>query len=514
MLKSVFLACIVCAHCDVRRNGQAPWTRQLPGAGAAAYKYTMDVGRRWGGHVKVRDVNFGEYDGCASHSPMLWLHLALGFRTAVSEKLYVNWRMFLERSTEDSGRCHFLAISTRHENDAGSRSHSDPASRRRVRALNESVTDQLQIIDNFFGRNVAWTTHERLVGNGEPCGCATQVRHDNASRHAEASVTSKTRVPKAHSWPNCVTDWFVTAQLFGKHVAARHRIATSPFDIVVHARPDVWFVSALDHAALHQLVRRKRQQVALFMNFEDEGSASDVVYLHTRGVMERLCVDNFDAPVGPDHPPGCPMCYGTHWIKNENEYELRQPAPWSCGFTVNRLMLAASWLGATTGFILDTSGFGACVARQPTRPRGPYVHRFGSLCGFATNKEAVAAWKRPSSGCAPRPQVLCGKVNVSNHVRITYHAPPEGSNGSSPDQLTWVDSQKRSRSGRCAGTNCAIPRAGQPLSACEHASQLNGAAAIGAARRPRPITSPFGLAQLRGGGGGSHFYATVAPAGL
>ena len=30
MLKSVLLACIVCAHCDVRRNGQTPWTRQLP----------------------------------------------------------------------------------------------------------------------------------------------------------------------------------------------------------------------------------------------------------------------------------------------------------------------------------------------------------------------------------------------------------------------------------------------------------------------------------------------------
>tara|TARA_B110000114_G_C15087991_1_gene397100 strand:+ start:1577 stop:2998 length:1422 start_codon:yes stop_codon:yes gene_type:complete len=467
---------------------------------AAAVKYTNDVGRRWGGHVKVQDVRFGEYDGCASHSPMLWLHLAMGFRTAVSQKLYVNWRMFLERSTDDSGRCHFLAISTRHETG------------RSGRMENGNVTDQLQIIDNFFGHNVAWTTHKRLVGNGESCGCATQVRvrHDNA-RNAEASSTWK-RGPK--SWPNCVTDWFVTAQLFGKHVAARHRIATSPFDIVVHARPDVWFVSALDHADLHQLVRRKRQQVVLFMNFEDEGTASDVVYVHTREVMERLCVDNFDAPVGPGHPPGCPMCYGTHWINHETEYELRQAAPWSCGWTVNRLMLAASWIGATTGFILDTSGFGACVARRPVSPRGPYVHRFGSLCGFATNKEAVAAWKHPSSGCAPRPQVLCGKVSVSHHVRIAYHAPPAGSNGSSPDQLTWVDSQKRSHSGSCTGTNCAIPRAGQPLSACEHASQLNGAAAVGAARRPRPITSPFGLAQLRGGGGGSHFYATVAPAAL
>ena len=29
-MKSVLLACIVCAHCDVRRNGQTPWTRQLP----------------------------------------------------------------------------------------------------------------------------------------------------------------------------------------------------------------------------------------------------------------------------------------------------------------------------------------------------------------------------------------------------------------------------------------------------------------------------------------------------
>ena len=89
------------------------------------------------------------------------------------------------------------------------------------------------------------------------------------------------------------------------------------------------------------------KQLALFFNFEREGLPSDVAYVHTRGVMEHLCIDQFDSP-GPGHSTGCPMCYGTAFRTKETEYAPKGPLAWSCGATANRLMLSASQSGATT----------------------------------------------------------------------------------------------------------------------------------------------------------------------
>ena len=421
----------------------------------------------------------GRYNGCHSWAnnsdgSVLWMHLSMHLRTAASRSLFENWLSFLRASHR--AECFMLALYTR----------AEPERRSKYAPYNSTeamlpVESQLRVITDSMTTNVAWSIVRR-EGQG-PCGCPGK------------KLASNTRFfgGPEYAWPHCIDDWFVGAQLFGKHVAIRHRIPMRPEDIIVHARPDVWWVAALDHSALHGWAVRRRQQLALFFNFESEGSASDVAYVHTRGVMERICIESFDAP-GPGHPPRCPMCYGTAYSKKETEYSPEGPMPWSCGATANRLMLAAGQLGATTGFISAASGFGACISRLRFSPHAQ------DQCHFALNR-VQGHWR--AQHCIPSPLRLCiPSVNVLRFVWLAYHAPPRGSNGSLLAQVSHIEGTQ-SRTGR------VVPNA------CVHAWWLNGANHHGVHQRPKPLSTEHNTAaRLMGGWGGSHFYLSSRPVDL
>lgn len=434
-------------------------------------KYHAELSRRWLDRIVPVATHMGRYNGCHSWAnnsdgSVLWMHLSMHLRTAASRALFENWRSFLLASHRSE--CFMLALYTREEADTISK----PARYNTTEAMTP-VRSQLSVIADALKTNFAWSIVRRQ-GQG-PCGCRGK------------KLASSTRFfgGPDYVWPRCIDDWFVGAQLFGKHVALRHRIPMRPEDIILHTRPDVWWVAALDHSALHGWAVHRRQQLALFFNFESEGSASDVAYVHTRGVMERLCIDNFDAP-GPGHPTRCPMCYGTAFSKQETEYSPEGPMPWSCGATANRLMLAASQLGAMTGMISAASGFGACISRLRFSPQ---AH---DQCHFALNS-VQGHWR--ARQCFPSPLRVClPPVNVLRFLWLAYHAPPRGSNGSSLAQVSHIEG-KQSRTGR------VVPNA------CVHAWWLNGANHQGVHKRPRPLSTEHGTTvRLMGGWGGSHFY--------
>ena len=442
----------------------------------APRSYAADIERRWPSHIRVRSADFGKYNRCHEWSnnsdrSVLWLHMTMEIRTAA--RLQRNWLSFLQ--TSHASHCFFVAIST-HSNDFLNPGTLGPPSLQTThnsssRHLNASTTLSA-IADATFGNtNFAWSVTERY-GTGR-CFCPSP----NGARQQTCRTRNKCQ------WPHCIDQWFVTAQVLGRHVALAQRIPMRDEDVIVHARPDVWWVAALDHAAFIEYARVHRTQLAFFFNFEYEGQPSDVAYVHTRGIMEKLCVDNFDTPAGPGHLPGCPMCYGTAVENFEHEQSTRQP--WSCGTMASKLQLAADHRGALTGFFAEESGMGACISRI-------WKTKADSPCHFELNR-VRKFWE--SRGCSPSPQRVCGRVNPLHAVRIAFHSPPAGSNGSSTSQISWVE-DRQSMTGRSVKT------------ACEHATWLNGAHHWGLHTRPLPITTPYGLARLYGSPFNSHVYVT------
>lgn len=446
----------------------------------APRSYAADIERRWPSHIRVRSADFGKYNRCHKWSnnsdrSVLWLHMTMEIRTAA--RLQRNWLSFLQ--TSHASHCFFVAIST-HPNDFLNPKTSGPSS---FQATHNSSSSHLNaattlsaIADATFGNtNFAWSVTERY-GTGS-CFCPSP----KGANDRNCRTIDKRRI--TCQWPHCIDEWFVTAQVLGRHVALAQRIPMRDEDVIVHARPDVWWVAALDHAAFIEYARVHRTQLAFFFNFEYEGQPSDVAYVHTRGIMEKLCVDNFDTPAGPGHLPGCPMCYGTAVEDFTHKQSTRQP--WSCGTMASKLQLAADHRGALTGFFAEESGMGACISRI-------WKTKADSPCHFELNR-VRKFWER--RGCSPSPQRVCGRVNPLRAVRIAFHSPPAGSNGSSTSQISWVK-DRQSMTGRSVKT------------ACEHATWLNGAHHWGLHTRPLPITTPYGLARLYGSPFYSHVYVT------
>lgn len=362
-----------CNSTNATQHAEPRWT-------SARARYLLDVHRRWQDRLHVAHVRFGEYNGChrrTADGGVLWLHMFGHMRESARFQLYSNWKAFLT----SSHACFFIALVTRSETRDETRGGAKgPACS--VGRHNAEAIAHVGAIYERLGTNFAYTAHTR--GGSGPCYCVSRCTKSGLNCH-----------PGRSDWPNCNTDWHVTAALFGGHVARAHGIPTRQNDIVIMARPDSWLTRSLDYASLTAHVRATRRQLLVGFQHDGDGMA-DNFYVHTRGVVEDLCVRNFDTPAGPGHPAGCPMCYGTH---DANVWgQPGGPQPWACGGEMNSLALAASNAGTQTLLVREGGGLGLCLVDKVASARA-------NRCRVVENPSALEGY---ADGCTPGPTTVCG----------------------------------------------------------------------------------------------------------
>ena len=278
----------------------------------------------------------------------------------------LHWKAVLTASHA----CFFIALVTRSETQVGDSTEQNARHACPAGSSNAGAAVKAATMAEHLGTNFAYTVHAR--GGSGPCFCTGES------------------VGGSRDWPNCNTDWQVSAALFGGHVAAAHGIPTRRNDIVIMARPDSWLPRSLDYSALTAHVRATNRQLLVGFMHNGDGFV-DNFYVHTRGVVEDLCVRNFDTPAGPGHPPGCPMCYGTHSARPGPTPNGQQP--WSCGYVMNRLALAASNAGTQTLLVRGGGGFALCIADKK-------ISAQANPCRVVNNP---SAFESVADGCAPGP---------------------------------------------------------------------------------------------------------------
>ena len=361
-----------------------------PQRASAVARYLYDVRRRWQDRLQVRHVGFGDYDGCHSRiagGGVLWLHMFGHTRASVEFKLYSNWKAVLAASHA----CFFISLVTRSETQVGDSTEQNARHACPAGSSNAGAAVKAATMAEHLGTNFAYTIHAR--GGSGSCFCAGESVRESDRR----------------DWPNCNTDWHVSSALFGGHVATTHGIPTRYNDIVIMARPDAWLPRSLDYSALTDHVRASRRQLLVGFMHGGDGFV-DNFYVHTRGVVEDLCVRNFDTPAGPGHPPGCPMCYGTHSARPDPTPNGQQP--WSCGFVINRLALAASNAGTQTLLVRGGGGFSLCIADKKMSAQA-------NPCRVVENP---SAFESVADGCAPGPP-SCKKKRWWRHCASCTSSP-------------------------------------------------------------------------------------------
>ncbi len=367
-----------------------------PRFGDRIRNFTSYWNTRFENHYRFYEINFGEYNGCHAwpnntDRTVLWFYADNHLR----KPTHKNWKSFLEESSKKNGGCFFVVISTRAylEHQDAKDSNMDAGTRKKHAGSYKSIVsqnhpvkqtlDKLKEIQHFFGNtNVAWFVAKRVREGSDHCSYMYQ------------------------RWPASMADNGVAGTTFGRHVAEAHGIPTSRWDVVVKTRPDLWFASGFDAAEVFRYSRGRREELAFFLRQSDDYTLSgedpgNQVYIHSRGLMERLCLHSWVAGTG-----GCPMCawtYGPDLKKRASD-----PLAWSCGHETMRLALSFSKEGGRC-FYASPREFGAAVI--DTRSDNDRRIRVNGL--------ALSRWD--AAGCTTgRAQPVCGVTSLLEDVVPFY----------------------------------------------------------------------------------------------
>ncbi|GAB5360270.1 hypothetical protein AAMO2058_000613200 [Amorphochlora amoebiformis] len=284
--------------------------------------FTTYWNRRWDNHYKFHDIRWGRYNGCHrwknnTDGTVLWLYLPNHVRAPG----YWNWKSFLQHS--HPAGCYFIVLAARGELDQKGYKHTLKTYSRLVDKRDPSgqVKKKLEKIwKHYEGTNVAWYVAQRIRTAPNPCGWP------------------------GWDWPQATSDYWNSAESFGAWVADTHGIPTSPYDVIVHARPDFWFANIFDHDEVYHRAKKNKEQIQLLVRQTDNWSVGsedpgNQMFIHTRGAVESLCVRNFKYDPNKKQ---CGMCYG----------QTNNPAPkFACGHEFMRLSQSLTRAGVKTYYM-------------------------------------------------------------------------------------------------------------------------------------------------------------------
>mmetsp|Transcript_25272 Transcript_25272/g.47156 ORF Transcript_25272/g.47156 Transcript_25272/m.47156 type:complete len:549 (-) Transcript_25272:47-1693(-) len=331
-------------------------------------RFTLYWNMRFDNHYRFHDIRWGRYNGCHrwknnTKGTVLWLYLPNHLK-AVAHR---NWKVFLEKS--HPAGCFFVVFAARGSLYQSGTKDAKAHMGNESSAYAEAVASTLSRVSEYFnGFNVAWYIASRVTPGPNPCNWTGM------------------------DWPRSTSDYLVSATSFGAYVAKAHGIPTTPYDILLHSRPDLWFGRLFDHDELYDFAREEQEQLQIGFRQTSDWEVGDEdpgnqIIITTRGVVEDTCLHNwaFDANV-----VRCGACRGQLGGRLEHGgiKDRDHPEYWSCGHEHLAAMQSMSRSGARSFLGNPLFFMGLSSSANLVRLRiNAYGERIGKCVGVSMGKD-------------------------------------------------------------------------------------------------------------------------------